>query len=374
MTIPFVDLTWQHRSLQETFIDRITQVMERGDFILGQAVRDFEAHFAEKSGVQYGIGVASGTAAIALGLQACGLEQGDEILVPTNTFIATILGILQAGFKPLLVDCDGETGLMDLEKAAQTITPNTRAILPVHLYGQMVNPQALQSLAQANNLLIFEDAAQAHLAQHQGKIAGSLGKAAAFSFYPSKNLGAMGNGGMVLTDDADLAKRVGRLRNYGAESKYYHTEMGTNSRLDSMQATILDLKLEYLAQWNQLRYQAAQYYDQLLAFVPGVKPLTNLSGVGHVYHLYVIVLEEYGPEERQRIQTQLAEKGIETGIHYPLPCHLQPSCRFLGYQLGDFPYSENLCQQILSLPLFPGITQEQIETVVMALTTAIKSA
>ena len=213
MTIPFVDLTWQHRSLQETFIDRITQVMERGDFILGQAVRDFEAHFAEKSGVKYGIGVASGTAAIALGLQACGLEKGDEILVPTNTFIATILGILQAGFKPLLVDCDGETGLIDLEKAAQTITPNTRAILPVHLYGQMVNPQALQSLAQANNLLIFEDAAQAHLAQHQGKIAGSLGKAAAFSFYPSKNLGAFGNGGLLVSNDPEISQKARSLRN-----------------------------------------------------------------------------------------------------------------------------------------------------------------
>lgn len=341
-------------------------VVQRGDFILGKSLKEFEAEFAQASGVNYGVGVASGTDAIALGLQACGITEGDEVLVPANTFIATVIGVIQAGATPILVDCDRHTALIDLNLAAKAITPKTRAILPVHLYGQMVSPKALLDFAQAHNLIIFEDAAQAHLAQREGYMAGSVGMAAAFSFYPSKNLGAFGNGGMLITSDQEVAQRVQTLRNYGAPKKYYHTEVGKNSRLDSLQAAILQVKLPHLSQWNQLRNQAAQIYDQGLKSGRDNKvvPMTNLAQEGHVYHLYVVRINEASSMTREQVQDFLKEKGIQTGIHYPIPCHLQPAYKSLGYQLGDFPQAEMLCEQILSLPMYPGIKSEDIAWVV----------
>ena len=246
-TVPFVDLTLQHQPIQAEIEQAMAAVVQRGDFILGKSLKEFEAEFAQASGVNYGVGVASGTDAIALGLQACGITEGDEVLVPANTFIATVIGVIQAGATPILVDCDRHTALIDLNLAAKAITPKTIPILPVHLYGQMVSPKALLDFAQAHNLIIFEDAAQAHLAQREGYMAGSVGMAAAFSFYPSKNLGAFGNGGMLITSDQEVAQRVQTLRNYGAPKKYYHTEVGKNSRLDSLQAAILQVKLPHLS-------------------------------------------------------------------------------------------------------------------------------
>lgn len=341
-------------------------VLNRGDFILGQALTEFESAFARACGAAYGIGVASGTDAIALGLQACGIGEGDEVLVPANTFIATVIGIIQAGATPILVDCEPTTALIDLAAAAKAVTPQTRAIVPVHLYGQLVSPSQLRDLASTYNLIIFEDAAQAHLAQREGYRAGSLGTAAAFSFYPSKNLGAFGNAGLVVTQDEEIAKKVRSLRNYGAPRKYYHTELGTNSRLDTLQAAILNVKLPHLPAWNQWRNQAAQQYDALLKPLQeqGIWSLENESGCGHVYHLYVIRLGEACPENREVIQEKLANQGIQTGIHYPIPCHLQPAYKYLGYQWGDFPQAESLCQQILSLPMYPGLSGSQIERVV----------
>ncbi|MDJ0731256.1 MAG: DegT/DnrJ/EryC1/StrS aminotransferase family protein, partial [Crocosphaera sp.] len=289
-TVPFVDLTLQHQPIQAEIEQAMAAVVQRGDFILGKTLKEFEAEFAEASGVQYGVGVASGTDAIALGLQACDITQGDEVLVPANTFIATIMGVIQAGATPILVDCDPHTALIDLNLAAKAITPKTKAIVPVHLYGQMVSPKELLDFAQAHNLIIFEDAAQAHLAQREGYTAGSIGMAAAFSFYPSKNLGAFGNGGMLITSDEEVAHRVRTLRNYGAPKKYYHTLVGKNSRLDSLQAAILQVKLPHLSQWNRLRNKAGQIYDQGLKSGEdqGVIPMKNLSQEGHVYHLYVV--------------------------------------------------------------------------------------
>lgn len=361
--VPFVDLSWQHEPLQTDIEQAIKSVIERGDFILGHALSEFETAFARACGVEHGIGVASGTDAIALGLQACGIGAGDEVLVPANTFIATILGVIQAGATPILVDCDPDTALIDLNLAAKAITAKTKAIIPVHLYGQMVSPGQLLDFASAYNLLIFEDAAQAHLAQREGYTAGSVGIAAAFSFYPSKNLGAFGNGGMLVTRDEAIAKKVRTLRNYGAPSKYYHVELGKNSRLDTIQAAILQVKLPYLSKWNRLRYQAAQEYDRRLQPLQsfGISAIANQSGAGHVYHLYVIQISEACPLNRNEIQNQLAASGIQTGIHYPLPCHLQPACRHLGYQIGDFPSSERLCDRILSLPMYPGLSREPIE-------------
>lgn len=371
--IPFVDLYALHQPIQKELDGAIAQVLERGDFILGQAVRDFETAFAQACGVEHGVGVACGTDAIALGLQACGIGRGDEVIVPANTFIATVIGVLHAEATPVLVDCDPHTALIDLDAVERAITPRTRAILPVHLYGQLVSPRKLREIAAIHNLIIFEDAAQAHLGQRDGEIAGSIGMAAAFSFYPSKNLGTAGNGGIVVTQDSEVAERVRSLRNYGAPKKYVHVYRGTNSRLDTLQGTILNVKLPYLGQWNQQRSHAAQTYDRLLSPLKewGVVPMRNDSGPGHVYHLYVIQVNsshsDGGDRDRDTLSQALAEQGIQTGIHYPIPCHLQPAYRNLGYSAGTFPVSERLSEQILSLPMYPGLSDEDIERVVYAI-------
>lgn len=372
--IPFVDLTWQHQPLASQIVETVEAVLQRGDFILGQSVTEFESAFATACGVDYGIGVASGTDAIALGLRACGIGPGDEVLLPTLTFVATLIGVLQTGATPILVDCDPETALIDLDAAAQAITPNTRAIVPVHLYGQMVSPRDLLALAQEHNLLIFEDAAQAHLAEREGYRAGSVGIAAAFSFYPSKNLGAIGDGGMVVTRDETIAQTLRSLRNYGSPRKYYHTDYGVNSRLDTLQAAILHLKLPHLAQWNQARSAIAQRYDALLQPLAhqGIRPIKNVVGAGHIYHLYVIQLAGTASLDRAGLQDSLTAQGIQTGVHYPVPCHLQPAFQSLGYQLGDFPQAEALCQSILSLPMYPGMTEAQVDQVIASVKLSIE--
>lgn len=368
--IPFVDLSFQHEPLQAEVAQVLSRLLQQGDFIMGEAVAQFEQAFARASGVAHGVGVACGTDAIALGLQACGIGPGMTVLLPTNTFVATLIGVLRTGARPILVDCDADTGLIDLEAAADAIRPDTRAIIAVHLYGQLVSPGELLAFAAAYNLLIFEDAAQAHLAEREGYRAGSIGAAAAFSFYPSKNLGALGDGGMVLTPQRDVSDRLRCLRNYGAPRKYFHTEVGSNSRLDTFQAAVLGLKLPYLASWNQARYRLAQRYDrQLASQVPQVKPLVNGSGAGHVYHLYVVCLD---PElDRNRLQADLNDRGVQSGVHYPLPCHLQPAFRDLGYRLGDFPQAERHSQCMLSLPMYPGLTDAQVDRVVATLASAI---
>ncbi|MDY7003653.1 MAG: DegT/DnrJ/EryC1/StrS aminotransferase family protein [Cyanobacteriota bacterium] len=364
--IPFVDLKLQHQPLKTELENAIQEVLDRGDFILGQAVEKFENSFAEACGVKNAIGVACGTDAITLGLQACGIGAGDEVILPANTFIATLIGVLHAGAIPVIVDCNLDSALIDLKAAQKAITPRTKVILPVHLYGQMVAPSELQDFAQANNLIIFEDAAQAHLAQREGYRAGSIGTAAAFSFYPSKNLGCFGNGGMVITEDSVVANKMRSLRNYGAPRKYVHEEVGTNSRLDTIQAAVLNVKLPYLESWNSDRYQAAQKYDRLLSPMKekGIIPIQNLSGSGHIYHLYVIRVTDESPINRDTLKEKLTAEGISVGIHYPIPCHLQPAYQNLGYKQGDFPNSEILSQQILSLPMYPVISEEQVNQVV----------
>jgi dTDP-4-amino-4,6-dideoxygalactose transaminase len=378
--VPFVDLSSQHDPLQAEILQAIQAVVQRGDYVLGQAVTDFEVIFSQACGVPYGIGVACGTDAIALGLQACGIGPEDEVLLPANTFVATLIGVQRTGAKPILVDCDPLTGLIDLVAAERAITPSTRAIVPVHLYGQMVSPSHLLDLADTYGLIIFEDAAQAHLAERDGYRAGSIGTAAAFSFYPSKNLGALGDGGMLVTRDESVAAQMRALRNYGAPRKYYHTEIGTNSRLDSIQAAVLNVKLPHLGVWNQTRYEIAEQYNILLSPLKaeGILPLQNQSGGGHVYHLYTVrVASDRGdgtvfcPIDRAVLQEKLLAAGIETGIHYPLPCHLQPAFTGMGYRLGDFPVAEQLSQEILSLPMYPGLTEAQINQVVSAITQAV---
>ncbi|MEA5571263.1 DegT/DnrJ/EryC1/StrS family aminotransferase [Calothrix sp. UHCC 0171] len=366
--IPFVDLSFQHQPIQNQIQQAIEKVLLNGDFVLGKALANFEQAFAAASNTAYGVGVASGTDAIALGLQACNIGVGDEVIVPANTFVATLIGVIRAGATPIFVDCDPETALIDLEAAAKIVTKKTKAIIPVHLYGQMVSPKQLFDFAESHKLLIFEDAAQAHLAERDGYKAGSVGIAAAFSFYPSKNLGAVGDGGILLTRDPEVAEKMVRLRNYGASYKYYHTDAGTNSRLDTLQAAVLLEKLPHLAEWNCLRLGIAQMYDaEFAAAVNGIIPMANQSGTGHVYHLYVVKITDSCSVSRQEIQETLANAGIQTGIHYPIPCHLQPAFTNLGYKLGDFPHAETLAKQILSLPMYPGLTLSQVKEVVAAI-------
>jgi dTDP-4-amino-4,6-dideoxygalactose transaminase len=373
--IPFVDLTWQHGPLQEAIRGVMNAVITQGDFVLGQALAEFEASFAQACGTQFGVGVGCGTDAIALGLVACGIAPGDEVILPANTFVATLMGVLRAGAVPVLVDCDRTTALIDLAAAERAITARTRAIVPVHLYGQMVSPQGLLALANRHRLMIFEDAAQAHLAQREGYHAGSIGLGAAFSFYPSKNLGALGDGGMFVTTDERVAQTARSLRNYGATSKYYHTEpQGTNSRLDTLQAAVLNVKLPHLAEWNQARYAIAQHYDRRLAPLAdqGIFPMHNDAGPGHVYHLYVVRVTR--PSSRAILQAQLTAAGVQTGIHYPIPCHLQPAFRTLGHHPGSFPQAEALSQEILSLPMYPGMTPEQVDYIADAMVKAVTAA
>jgi len=372
-SVPFVDLSLIHEPLKPEIQAAIQAVIDQGDFILGHALTEFEIAFAKACGVPYGVGVASGTDAIALGLQACGIQPGDEVLVPANTFIATLIGVLHAGATPILVDCDPHTALIDLNQADQVVTKKTKAIIPVHLYGQMVSPHQLFAFAKTHNLIIFEDAAQAHLAERESYCAGSIGLAAAFSFYPSKNLGCFGDGGMVVTQNETVAQNLRSLRNYGAPQKYLHTERGTNSRLDSLQAAILNVKLPHLNTWNRDRNFAAEKYDASLLLLRerGIIPIENQSADGHVYHLYVIRVTEESAINRDTLQNKLTEQGIQVGIHYPIPCHLQPAYQNLGYKEGNFPQTEKLSQQILSLPMYPGLTTNQINQVFTTIQSAI---
>lgn len=364
-SVPFVDLSWIHQPLEAEIEKAIQTVIEKGDFVLGQAVAEFETAFAKACGTEYAVGVACGTDAIALGLRACGIGSGDEVLLPANTFIATLIGVIQAGATPVLVDCDLNTALIDLNAAEKAVTPKTKAIIPVHLYGQMVSPHQLFSFANTHNLIIFEDAAQAHCADRENYRAGTVGLAAAFSFYPSKNLGCFGDGGMVVTQNEKIAQKLRSFRNYGAPQKYVHQDWGTNSRLDTIQAAILNVKLPHLIQWNRERNFAAEKYDAFLLLLreKGLIPIHNQSAEGHVYHLYVMRVTEECPLNRDRLKDKLTERLIQVGIHYPIPCHLQPAYQYLGYKEGDFPNAEILSQQILSLPMYPGIRTEQINQV-----------
>lgn len=372
--IPLVDLSMQHAVLRPALDRAIADTLDRGDFVLGQALGEFETSFATACGAAHCIGVGTGTDALALGLAAGGVGPGDRVITPANTFIATILGILRTGAQPVLVDCDPQTALMDLAAAERASDPQTKAIVPVHLYGQMVDPEALVALADRHCLMIFEDAAQAHLAQRGGRVAGTVGRAAAFSFYPGKNLGAIGDAGAVLTDDPAIAERVRKFRNYGAPRKYFHEELGTNSRLDTLQAAVLNVKLPYLSQWNQERSTLAAAYDQRLADLAdwGIQPIVNRAGAGHVYHLYVVRVLPHCRLDRDRLLAALQQANIFAGIHYPIPCHLQPALASLGYGAGAFPVTEQLAGEILSLPMFPGLTIAQLDYVVDTITQAVR--
>ena len=360
VTVPFVDLRAQHAPLNEAIERAFRELMARGDFIMGAAVERFETEYAAYIGARHAIGVGTGLSAIELALRAFDVGPGDEVITPANTFIATVLAIMAVGARPVFVDMDAATYGIDPGAIDAAITSRTKAIVPVHLYGQPVDLDAVLAVAQRHHLIVVEDAAQAHGARYKGRRAGSAGHAAAFSFYPSKNLGALGDGGMITTSDDRVAEKLRLLRNYGQRVKYYHAIAGTNSRLDTLQAAVLSIKLPHLDGWNAARRRHAEAYNARLAGT--VATPAAADGVEHIYHLYVIQTPE-----REALATRLRARQVHTGIHYPVPAHLQEACAGLGYQAGDFPVTEAAAPRILSLPMFAELTDAQIDHVVEAI-------
>jgi dTDP-4-amino-4,6-dideoxygalactose transaminase len=364
--IPLVDLSLQHRQVSDEVTEGLARVMASGAFVQGPDVGEFEREFAEYCSVAHCVGVANGTDALELALRAVGIGAGDEVILPANTFVATAGAVARAGATPVLVDCDPDTLLIDATQVAARIGPRTKALLPVHLYGQIAPMVALEAIARQHGLALLEDAAQSQGAEQDGRRAGSIGLAAGTSFYPGKNLGAYGDAGAVVTGDAEIERTVRRLGNHGSEAKYQHPELGFNSRLDTFQAVVLRAKLRKLDEWNEQRREAATRYDELLGALPGVTRPVVAPGNLPVWHLYVI-----RTAERDRVLAALNAAGIGAGIHYPVPVHLHGAYGYLGHGPGDYPVAEAAAGEILSLPIFPGITADQQERVVEALMTAV---
>ena len=355
--VPFVDLRAQYDSIKDEIAEAMSNVLQSTAFILGPDVKLFEEEFAGFCQTDYAVGVDSGTSAIELTLRAYRIGTGDEVITAANTFIATALGISYTGATPVLVDVDPYTYNIDVTKIEKVITPHTKAIIPVHLYGQPADMDPILEIARKHSLIVIEDACQAHGAKYNGQKVGSLGHTATFSFYPAKNLGAYGDGGIVVTNDKQIMETIRMLRNYGEREKYYHELIGYNHRLDTLQAAILRVKLKHLDAWNNARQQHAALYNQLLKDTEVITPKVE-DFAEAVWHLYVIQVEN-----REMLRAKLAEKGISTGIHYPLPIHLQQAYQPLGYKQGDFPVSEQLASRIISLPMYAELNADKIEYV-----------
>lgn len=359
--VPLVDLGWQRDRIRETVQAGFDDVLERAAFVGGPDVTGFERDFAEYAGVRHCIGVGNGTDALELALRAAGVGTGDECVLPANTFVATAEAVHRTGATPVLVDIDPATYLMDIKAAAASMNERTAAVLPVHLYGQLVDVTTLREEAHRHGAIVVEDAAQAHGAFLAGAHAGSLGDLAATSFYPGKNLGAYGDAGAVLTNSDELAEQVRLLGCHGQRSRHCHDIVGFNSRLDAVQAVVLSAKLARLTEWNTLRAQAARCYDELLAGVSNVvTPAVDVPG--HAWHLYVVRVPD-----RDEVLAGLNARGIEAAVHYPVPVHRTRAFAYLGYPAGSFPEAERASREILSLPLFPGITEQQQSFVMEAL-------
>jgi dTDP-4-amino-4,6-dideoxygalactose transaminase len=368
MTVPFVDLRAQYQSIKAEVDEAIARVLASASFVLGSEVERFEEAFAEYVGARFCVGVNSGTAAIQLALMATGVGAGDEVIVPANTFFATAEAVSTAGATPRFVDADSVSYTIDVSKIEAAINHATRAIIPVHLYGQPADLDPILEIARRHNLMLIEDAAQAHGSRYKGRRVGSLGEAGCFSFYPGKNLGAYGEGGAVVTNDAELARRLRLLRNHGSERKYQHDVIGYNFRLEAIQGAVLKVKLGHLEDWNALRRQHAARYGELLEGSNLILPRDALDA-HHVYHLYVVQ-----SDRRDALQESLTAAGIQTGIHYPVPIHLQPAYASMGHRRGDFPETERQARRVLSLPMFPELTEQQIESVADAVWRAASDA
>lgn len=351
MQVSFNNLIRNHAALEQEIEEAVTHVLRSGWYILGKEVSTFEEHFAAYNQRKYVIAVANGTDAIELALRAWDIGVGDEVITVAHTAMPTVTAIDRTGARPILVDITSDTYLMACDAIEKSITPKTKAIIPVHLYGHPVQIDTIKALADKHNLLLLEDCAQAHGARFNEQLVGTFGQMAAFSFYPTKNLGAYGDAGAVLTDDPALAQRLRRIRNYGQEAKYHNVQRGVNSRMDDIQAAILRVKLQYLDEDNQKRRQLAQYYSENLS---GVTLPIELDNAHHAYHLYVI-----RHPQRDALQAYLQDNGIQTAIHYPIPIHRQKSHLDLGYKKGSLPNTERAAQEILSLPLYIHLQESE---------------
>ena len=359
--IPFVDLKAQYASIKDEVNAAIQGVLDSCQFTLGSEVAKFEEEFAAFSGAEIGIGVNTGTSALHLALLAADIGPGDEVITVPNTFVATVAAIRYTGATPVFVDIDPATFTMDPKLVEAAITPRTRAILPVHLYGQAADMDPIIEIARKKGLVVIEDSAQAHAAEYKGRRVGSLGDMACFSFYPGKNLGAYGEGGMVVTSNPEYARTIRMLRDWGAEQKYHHVLKGYNYRLEGIQGAVLRVKLKYLEGWTEGRRAAASRYNELLAGSEYPTP-AELAHNRHVYHVYAI-----RTSNRQQVQEWLQSQDVQSNIHYPVPVHLMAAHQDLGYQAGQFPYAEAAANEVLSLPMFPELTDEQTSQVANAL-------
>ncbi len=369
MDVPFLDLKTPHRALESEILPLWQDILRNAAFIGGPHVTGFEDELARACTVDHAVAVNSGTDALRFIFMALGVRPGDEVITVANTFIATTEAISQAGGKPVLVDIDPRTYTLDPGKIEAAITGKTRGIVPVHLYGQTADMDPILSIAQQHGLWVVEDAAQSQLAEYKGKKAGSMGIMAATSFYPGKNLGACGEAGAVLTQDPKLAALVRKIRDHGQAQKYYHDLEGYNGRCDALQAAALRVKLRHLPEWNEARRKAAARYLEGLKGVEGVALPAVGEGCLPVWHLFVVLVAE-----RDRVASELKEKGISTGLHYPVPLHLQNAYRHLNVPEGRLPVTEYCAQRLLSLPMFPGLTEDQIAYVCEQLTAAVKQS
>ena len=363
--IPFVDLKAQYASIKEEVNAAIQGVLDSCQFTLGSEVAAFEQEFAAYCGAAHGVGVNTGTSALHLALLAAGIGRGDEVITIPFTFVATVSAIDYTGATPVFVDIDPRSFTMDAGAIEAAITDKTKAILPVHLYGQPADMDPILEIARRHGLIVIEDAAQAHGAEYKGRRAGSMGDMGCFSFYPGKNLGACGEGGMVVTDNAEYARTIRMLRDWGAEKKYHHVLKGYNFRLEGMQGAVLRVKLRHLEAWTEARRAAAARYDLLLQG-SGVPTPQAMAYARHVYHIYAI-----RTCHRQAWQDALQAQGIQTGIHYPTPVHLLPAFADLGYHAGQFPHAERAANEVLSLPMFAELTEAQGEEVARAVTNLV---
>ncbi|MGC2108081.1 MAG: DegT/DnrJ/EryC1/StrS family aminotransferase [Candidatus Korobacteraceae bacterium] len=359
--VPFLDLQQQYANLKAELAPAIAGALERAAYIDGPAVKEFEADFARYCDTSECVALDSGTAALHLTFLALGIGPGDEVIVPTNTFIASAAAVAMAGATVVPIDSDSKTWLMDLNQVEAKITSRTKAVLAVHLYGQPLRMDPLQDICDRKGVYLVEDAAQAHGGRYKGRRIGSLGEVSCFSFYPAKNLGAYGDGGAITTNDSTLAERVRRLANHGRVNKYEHGELGWNFRMDEIQGVVLRHKLAYLDAWNQRRRELALQYHMRLTDLP-VRMYEVPAECEATYHLMVVCVDD-----PQSLAKHLAGFGIETGFHYPIPVHLQSAFKSLGFSAGDFPIAEEICQQAISLPIFPEMTDEQLTWVCEAI-------
>ena len=360
--IPLLDLGAQYQQVGAELETAVLQVLRSGRYILGEPVAQFERDFADYCGTRHAVAVNSGTSALHLALLAAGIGRGDEVITTPFTFVATVAAILLAGARPVLVDVDPVTLTLDPAQVEAAISPATKAIIPVHIYGQMADMDPLMLLANRRGLVVIEDACQSHGAEYRGRRAGGLGLAGCFSFYPGKNLGACGEGGLLVTDSDAVATAARCLRDWGQKERYNHIAKGFNYRMDAIQGAALGVKLKYLEEWTEKRRRHARHYDQLLHGIGPIERPVEMRGRRHVYHVYAI-----RSRDRTMLQESLAAQGIQTGLHYPIPVHLQPAYADLGYRRGDFPVSELAAQQVLSLPIYPELTPAQIDTVAEAI-------